>query len=102
MKYINAEKLITEIEKLQQEIINKWKDDPRSSIDDGFLTACSQFLDVITSLQQEQPTINLGREIDRYCETIHAWQVQEAPFTSLENCARHFYELGLNTRKENN
>ena len=48
----------------------------------------------------EQPEVDLKKEIDRYCEPIQAWQVQEAPFTSLEKCARHFYELGRNSRKE--
>ena len=50
--------------------------------------------------QQEQPEVDLEKEIDRYCKPIQAWQIQEAPFTNLENCARHFYELGLNARKE--
>lgn len=43
---------------------------------------------------QEQPKVDLEKEIDKYCELIQAWQIQEAPYTSIENCARHFYELG--------
>lgn len=54
-KYIDSEKLVAEIERLQQGVRNKWKENPRSSIDDGFLTACSQFLAIVASLQQEQP-----------------------------------------------
>lgn len=45
-------------------------------------------------IQKEQPEIDLEKEIDKYCEPIQAWQIQEAPYTSIENCARHFYELG--------
>ena len=37
---------------------------------------------------------SLEKEIDKYLEPIEAWQIQEAPFTSMENIARHFYELG--------
>ena len=59
MKYIDAEKLKAEIERLQQEVRNKWKENTRSSVDDGFLTACSRFLNIITSLQQEQSDVDL-------------------------------------------
>ena len=51
------------------------------------------FLDTLP----EQPVTDcheLEKEIDKYLEPIEAWQIQEAPFTSMENIARHFYELG--------
>lgn len=48
--------------------------------------------------QQEQPDVDLEKEIDDYMNPIQPWEVQEAPFTSLENCARHFYELGKNSK----
>lgn len=51
--------------------------------------------------EQMEMEMDLKKEIDRYCEPIQAWQIQENPFTCLVNCARHFYELGrLNARKE--
>ncbi|MBQ6958160.1 MAG: hypothetical protein IJP77_06345 [Bacteroidales bacterium] len=43
--------------------------------------------------QQEQPEVDLEKEIDIYLEPIKAWQIQEAPYTSMENTARHFYGL---------
>jgi len=46
--------------------------------------------------------VDLEKEIDKYCESIEAWQIQEAPFTSIENCAIHFYELGKKGNKELN
>ena len=52
------------------------------------------------SYNTKQPEVDLEKEIDKYCEPIQAWQIQEAPFTSIENCARHFYELGLNASKD--
>lgn len=52
-------------------------------------------------LQQEQPEVDLEKEIDAYLEPIEVWQIQEAPYTSMENIARHFYELGLKARKGN-
>lgn len=36
----------------------------------------------------------LEDEIDKYIQPIQAWEVQEAPFISLENCARYFAEWG--------
>lgn len=50
--------------------------------------------------EQEKSEVDLEKEIDKYCEPIKPWQIQEAPYTSMENCARHFYELGLNARKK--
>jgi len=51
-------------------------------------------------LLQEQPEVNLEKEIDNYLAPIMAWQIQEEPFTSMENIARHFYKLGLNAREK--
>ena len=58
----------------------------------------TSFTDIV--LKQEQPEVELEKEIDKYLMPIEAWQIQEAPFSSMENTARHFYELGLNARKE--
>lgn len=107
-KYIDAEKLIAEIEKLQQEVRNKWTENPRSSIDDGFLTACSRFLDIITYLQQKQLEVDLEKEINEVWEhdkVLNPYSYDKGyelqlDKTNLANLARHFYELGLNTRKD--
>lgn len=52
--------------------------------------------------EQEQPKVDLEKEIDRHLEQIQDWQVQDAQFTSLDNCARHFFNLDINARKEEN
>ena len=49
---------------------------------------------------KEQSEVDLEKEIDRYCKPIQAWQIQEAPYTSVEKCARYFFELGLKAQKE--
>lgn len=46
------------------------------------------------STSKEQSVEGLEEEIDKYIQPIQAWEVQEAPFISLENCARHFAEWG--------
>ena len=95
MKYVDADRLQAEIRKLRGE---------KPFLDDSSLLAylhgLSKIEDLVDSLQQEQPEVDLEKEIDRYCKPIQARQVQEAPFTNLENCARHFYKLGLKARKK--
>ena len=49
---------------------------------------------------KEQLEVDLEKEIDRYCKPIQAWQIQEAPYTSVEKCARYFFELGLKAQTE--
>ena len=42
----------------------------------------------------EEKDVDLEEEIDKYFQPIQAWEVQEAPFSSLDKCARHFAEWG--------
>lgn len=60
MKYIDAEKLIAEIRKLCSESCI-------SESDDYYEYAKSEIIDIITSLQQEQPEIDLEEEVEFYC-----------------------------------
>lgn len=99
MKYIDADLLIRKIKyQIHLENLNF------AALGGGGQTFCTNTLEwvlkQIDSLQQEQPRVNLEKEIEIYLEPIQAWQVQEAPFTSLENCARHFCEVGLRRAAE--
>lgn len=73
-------------------------------LDNGVCTLeecpCTGDNTILEKIQQEQPEVDLEKEIDNYFNTIQAWQIQEAPFTTMEKCARHFYKLRFNTRKE--
>lgn len=40
------------------------------------------------------------KALDDYLMPIKPYEIQETPYTSMERIARHFYELGLNARKE--
>ena len=94
MKYIDSEKLIAEIERFSAtEYGDTFADDVANSALNYVLE------EIIPSLQQEQSEVDLEKEIDNYLAPIMAWQIQEEPFTSMENIARHFYELGLNAGK---
>ena len=48
----------------------------------------------------EVKEVDLKKEFDNYTKNILACDVQHEPFTHLYNCAKHFYELGINARKE--
>ena len=57
----------------------------------------------IASSQQEQPEVNWGKEIYDTCRRYWIrgnFDVAELDKHDIENIARHFYELGLNARKE--
>ena len=96
MKYIDAEKLIAEIERL----LKCTELHRGEAVVDGSRQTLYWIKDFITSLQQEQPEVDLEKEIKDYLYPIGCLQVKNEPFTQLAKCARHFYELGLSARKE--
>jgi len=101
-KYIDAEKLIAEIERLDKVSKETMRSPSGVGLEFAFGISAgyADVLKLITSLQQEQPEADFEKEIVKYLMPIEAWQIQEAPFSSMANIARHFYELGLNARKE--
>lgn len=100
MKYIDADKLIAEIEK-------------RISILDldtlrgqGGCVELHLVLNTITSLQQEQPEVDLEKEIKRFLsnatkmnkgEWRGKYPISDIGFRAV---ARHFWNKGYNARKE--
>ena len=121
MKYIDAEKLIAEIERRKNQTerrINnivpiRRKDtmdeeqlakiELRDKVDkaylNGVLITLSDILSFITSLQQEQPEVDLEREIIKY-KVPFADDREYLNEQTLDAIALHFYELGLNAKKE--
>lgn len=111
MKYIDAEKLIAEIERLNSLVSYENKD----RHDEGLHDAYKAVKNVITSLQQEQSEVDLEKEMDKFygmyrdengltydCETNRRcpdWKDDEDEDQKLP-LARHFYELGLANVKE--
>lgn len=99
MKYIPADELIAEIRKLRSESCI-------SESDDYYEYAKSEIIDIITSLQQEKPEGDLESEIDKEwknCCPVDEGMGYESALLIVEQfhqIARHFYELGLNARKE--
>lgn len=100
-RHIDADKLKTEINKafgnLSKYNKESFADSPYTQ---GHLIGQKQAIEhilfIIDSLQQEQPEVDLEKEINNYHITKkpHVW------FHTLDEIARHFYELGLNARNE--
>lgn len=106
-KYIDAEKLKAEIERKKA----PFEKDIEDNVYPTYLCALMDFEDLIDSLQQEQPEMDLEKEIDNYigshfseahdCVLLSDSSGMELTTTDIAPMARHFYELGrLNARKE--
>ena len=99
MKFIDAERLKKEIEQLKQ----PFKKDIENGVYPTYLCALLDFEELINSLQQE---VDLKDKIKEYfkgwTETDEgiACHYQHVDLNTCHNIARHFFELGINARKE--
>ena len=91
-KYIDAEKLIFELKRLQCE--QGFED---GETERGYKVAIKDILRVITSFQQEQQEVDLDSALTGFMSKYAFENGGEYP--SAIDIAHHFYELGLNTRK---
>ena len=103
MKYIDAEKLIALIDTKLEDL------GMSGSVWVGRSVLQELKNDIIISIQQEQPEVDLDAEIAKenekwtcYEEIGFGAKYDAKPFDckDIERIARHFYELGLNARKE--
>ncbi len=95
-QYIDKSALVAQIKKLKIDIGNIFNE-----YDEGFWEGrATAFDDVICALNNfEVKEVDLEKEIDNYIDTMEVWEIQEAPLISIENTAKHFFELGLKARK---
>ena len=110
MKYIDVEKLIAEIERLKKEarknaLIAQDNNTSVCAFWSGKEHICAEILDIINHLQQGQLGADLEKEIDACWQNWLSPSNQKEiegilPKTEFAMYARHFYELGLNARKE--
>ena len=103
-KYIDADRLRAEIKKRLKNVRDymngggmKYKG-PRYYKMQGKESAYDALLNIIDSLQQEQPEVDLKKEIDRELDT--RWKGEYLSTSKFRESARHFFNLGLNARKE--
>ena len=99
-KYIDADSLRAEI-KFAKSVY----DDPKRVVygvadayrQDGRAAMCDDILKKIDSLQQEQPEVDVKKELHAYICSDEYMNTREDGSLLI---ARHFYELGLNARKK--
>ena len=93
-KYIDADKLKAEIERLNSLV--PYENSDRH--DEGLHDAYKAVKNIIGSLQQEeQPEVDLEKELHTY---ICSDEYMNTRGNGSLLIARHFYELGLKARKE--
>ena len=63
----------------------------------GQISVFKGVLKMLDTLEVKE--VDLEKEIDDYIDTMEVWEIQEAPLTSIENTAKHFFELGLKVQK---
>lgn len=98
MEYIDAKKIRSEVERVKE------------SECASPILVCDDILTFIEYLQDEQPEVDLEKEIDDYVnnhfsEGYDGILISDANSTELNlldvsAIARHFFELGLKARKE--
>lgn len=97
-KYIDTEKLKTELKKLSE------SDNPieYSSMEKSAYNCALYDVELlITSLQQEQSEVDLEKEYKTWWNSISGKiNIEHVMEWYMHETARHFYELGLNARKE--
>lgn len=95
MKYIDAEELLAEIDR--QEV--GYNTDGKHAAE---YDTCKKIIDIINSLKQKQPEMDLEEEISRWLESgdITDTRFDDYDDSDIERTARHFYKLGLKGRKE--
>ena len=103
MKYIDAEKLKKIVEQAKQRALKGIEVD-EDMYCDGRADAFGEVLLEIYSLQQEQPEVDLEKELkNERIKLLDAFGPMNGEQSlAVKNFARHFYEVGLNARKEEN
>lgn len=102
MKYIDADHLIEKILQLQKEYAQtevKENNKAMRAVLGGQCFTLMEVVKIIYSLQQEQPDVDLGVEIEKELR-LHYNDDQDVYWWNyLKDSFRYFYELGLKARK---
>jgi len=93
-KYIDAEKLIAEIDSMLSACTKQTHT--------GVFNTCTHIKGLISILQQEQQEVDLEKGIDfedEWKAYYDSHLFNRFPMPSKREIARHFYELGINAKK---
>lgn len=102
IKYIDADRLKAKLDEHYRKYQSKYME-TRTPYTEGLIDALDLAEQQIDSLQQEQPEVDLEKETKRWWkEHLHLNPENKLWMDAHQSVvfARHFYELGLNARKE--
>ena len=103
-KYIDAEKLIAEIERRLKDYWGICFHDVKAYNEDSNVRELKELLTLIESLQREQPEVDLEEyienEIKHYGLSLYEASYGTFSASEIDRIMRKFYELGRNARKE--
>ena len=112
MKYIDAEELRTKVNELRQDWLSgsTGLEVGEAGAELGAAESILDSFDDIIDFFQQQPEVDLEKEIEEQINMYHnecekklnqmSDDDTDIGFLTLNNFARHFYELGLNARKK--
>lgn len=97
-KYIPLDAIVAEIERRLEAIANASSENNRelAAIQGAQQYELINLIQFINTLEVKE--VDLDEEFDRYCDTLYLIDLENEPYAELFECAKHFFELGLNTQ----
>ena len=100
MKYIDADKLISEIERKRDSALERQKNlekiGQETVLNEMIAAELNRLISFVASLQQEQPDVDLEKEVEKYLLDNADFVTKSTSNEMVNALARHFYELGRN------
>lgn len=98
-QYIKKSDIVVEIERRLEAIANASNESSRelAAIQGAQRYELISLIQFLNTLEVKE--VDLEKEFDNYTKDILACDVQFEPFTHLYNCAKHFFELGMQQSK---
>ena len=88
------------MERLNVDVLHEWSMRFAPDIRDAIEATAYHFWDLAIYSRKEQPEVNLAEEITRFFSKNPIPYEHVTDWPLLKNTALHFFELGLNARKE--
>lgn len=99
--YIDADKLISEIERKRDNALERQKNlekiGQETVLNEMIAAELNRLISFVTSLQQEQPEVDLEKELEEEIERFYRtdeYRIADALGRGFETLARHFAEWG--------
>ena len=98
-KYIDSEKLIAELTRMQFDLNAAYRHPQSDSIVRAISLEYDDILSLVDSLQQEQPVVDFEKAYKSYMKSRKDDLSGNAVTVNMKDMARYFYELGRLSNK---